>query len=110
MRFDVTVALASLIALSSCTKDEPGDPWVPEVVVSVEDQPGHCRVQSVEVQCDAVATYLREQMKLPTTAPIQVSCVPITIARCDMQTVLGQLTASGYDNNMGVLAVDSHRP
>jgi hypothetical protein len=104
------VALYSflLLVLMACSllgcKDEP---WVPEVVVSVDARADLCRVREVTLSCELVVDHLRSKLALLTDTPIQVSCIPPTSATCDLDSVMRRLTSSGYTNLLGYVEIDS---
>jgi hypothetical protein len=96
------LVVLSATSLAECKHDEP---WVPQVVVGVESQPDHCQVKAVEMPCSAVVGYLQSTLSLSKHAPIQVSCVPVTSASCDLNGAYGLLQSAGYDNILGVIEV-----
>src|SRR5260370_23516549 len=92
--------------LFGCVEDKP---WVPDVIVNVEDQPDHCQVRGAAVPCSSVAIYLRDTLKMPLNAPIQVSCVPVTSATCDQDQAQDRLMKAGYSNVIGYIDIASSK-
>jgi biopolymer transport protein ExbD len=102
----VSVVTILAFVLGGCGDESDG----PRLSIEVLPSNNQCLVRGVEMHCEGVAVYLRENLKLSSDEFIEVTSDPALATFEAVNPVMESLKQAGFTKVIGSITLDETRP